>query len=154
MRYYGNVTMTTIWGLCVARFLHLQQYSRRLNLLFLFFSPNILVCWRPKFSNFFNSFHHRVEFRTILEGLRNFWGFEPPKSPPRGKPLPINPCFVSSLTRISVWSSEDNDDFDGENDGDINFWLTMAFIMIYTFIKWVKNNSFLPIHSKRVFCLE
>jgi len=34
MRYYGNVIMTTIWRLCVARFLHLQQYSRRPNLFF------------------------------------------------------------------------------------------------------------------------
>jgi hypothetical protein len=31
----------------------------------------------------FNSFHNRVEFGTILEGLRNFWGgFEHPKLPP------------------------------------------------------------------------
>ena len=37
MRYYGNVMTSTKWRLCVARFLHLQQYSRRLNLLFFFF---------------------------------------------------------------------------------------------------------------------
>jgi len=37
------------------------------------FFLNILVCWRPKFSNF-NSFHNRVEFGTILEGLWNFGG--------------------------------------------------------------------------------
>jgi len=33
----------------------------------------------------FNSFHNRVEFGTILEGLRNFGGgrrFEPPQPPP------------------------------------------------------------------------
>ena len=28
--------------------------------------PNILVCWHPKFSIFFNSFHNRVEFGTIF----------------------------------------------------------------------------------------
>ena len=27
---------------------------------------NILGCWRPKFSNFFNSFQNRIEFGTIL----------------------------------------------------------------------------------------
>jgi len=41
-------------------------------------------------SSIFNSFHNRVEFGTILEGLRNFFlgggGFEHPKSPP-GTPL-------------------------------------------------------------------
>jgi len=43
-------------------------------------------------SAIFNSFHNRVEFGTILEGLRNFRGggvFEPP---PPGKPL-----FVTTL---------------------------------------------------------
>ena len=30
------------------------------------FFPNILVCWRPKFSNSLNSFHNRVEFDTIF----------------------------------------------------------------------------------------
>jgi len=35
-------------------------------------------------SAIFNSFHSRVEDGTILEGLRNFGGFEPhPKHPPR-----------------------------------------------------------------------
>jgi len=35
-------------------------------------------------SAIFNSFHNRVEFGTILDGLRNFggWGFEPPNPPP------------------------------------------------------------------------
>ena len=39
-------------------------------------------------SAIFNSFHNRVEFGTILEGLRNFGGggFEPPKHPV-GTPL-------------------------------------------------------------------
>jgi len=37
----------------------------------------------------FNSLHNRVEFSTILEGLRNFGGVEPPKPPlPLGTPLP------------------------------------------------------------------
>ena len=38
-------------------------------------------------SAIFNSFHNRVEFGTILEGLRNFGGLEPPKPPPLGTPL-------------------------------------------------------------------
>jgi len=33
-------------------------------------------------SAIFNSFHNRVEFGTILEGLRNFGGFEHPNPPP------------------------------------------------------------------------
>ena len=37
MRYYGNVVITTRWWLCVT-ILHLQQYSHRLNLLYIF-------CW-------------------------------------------------------------------------------------------------------------
>ena len=37
-------------------------------------------------SGIFNSFHNRVEFGTILEGLQNFGGFEPPKTP-LGTPL-------------------------------------------------------------------
>ena len=32
-------------------------------------------------STIFNSFHNRVEFGTILEGLRNFGGFEHPNPP-------------------------------------------------------------------------
>jgi len=41
-------------------------------------------------SAIFNSFHSRVEFGMILEGLRNFGGggFEPPKTPSLGTPLP------------------------------------------------------------------
>jgi hypothetical protein len=38
-------------------------------------------------STIFNSFHSRVEFGTILEGFRNFWGggglLKPPNPPPR-----------------------------------------------------------------------
>jgi len=34
-------------------------------------------------SAIFNSFHNRIEFGTILEGLRNFGrGIEPPQTPP------------------------------------------------------------------------
>ena len=40
MRYYGNVMTTTIWRL---RILHLQQYSRRLNLFVCFFLENLAV---------------------------------------------------------------------------------------------------------------
>ena len=50
---------------------------------------NILGCWRPKFSNFLNSFHNRVEFGTI------FWrafgiscgGVKHPKPLPLGTPM-------------------------------------------------------------------
>jgi len=40
-------------------------------------------------SAIFNFFHNRVEFGTILGGLRNFGGgrFEPPTHPPPGTPL-------------------------------------------------------------------
>ena len=39
----------------------------------------------------FNSFHSRVEFVTILEGLQNFggWGVELPNPAPLGTPLLI-----------------------------------------------------------------
>jgi len=49
-------------------------------------------------SAIFNSFHNRVEFGTILEGLRNFWGegFELP--PPLGTPL-------DSGIVVSLWLS-------------------------------------------------
>jgi len=41
MRYYGNVMTTTIWRL---RILHLQQYSRRLNLFVRFlFQTGVIV---------------------------------------------------------------------------------------------------------------
>jgi len=39
-------------------------------------------------SAIFNSFHNRVEFGTILDGLRNFGEFEPqPPHPTLGTPL-------------------------------------------------------------------
>jgi len=79
---------------------------------------------------------------TIGLSLARFWrafgisgGFETPQNP-LGTPLPVNSFSVSLLTRISGWSSEDNDDFDGENNDDnINFWFTMNFIMIYIITK-------------------
>jgi len=37
-------------------------------------------------SSIFNNFHNRVEFEMILEGLRNFGGFET-LTPPLGTPL-------------------------------------------------------------------
>ena len=68
------------------------------------FFPNVLVCWRPKFSNFFNGFHNRVEFGTI------FWrafgiseGVWTPEPHPQGTPLLIakntffEPCIVVYL---------------------------------------------------------
>jgi len=41
-------------------------------------------------SSIFNSFHNRVEFGAILEGLRNFGGggVEPPQTPPRYATFP------------------------------------------------------------------
>jgi len=38
-------------------------------------------------SAIFNIFHNRVEFGTILEGLRNFWEVETTKPHPVGTPL-------------------------------------------------------------------
>jgi len=37
-----------------------------------FFFPEHLGVFASKFQPFFNSFHNRVEFGTILEGLGNF----------------------------------------------------------------------------------
>ena len=62
------------------------------------FFPNILVCWRPKFINFFNSFHNQVEFGTI------FWrafgisggGFEHP-NPPR-----VCHCFLPYISLFII----------------------------------------------------
>jgi len=51
MRYYGNVMTTTRWRLYVI--LHLQQYSRRLNLLYFF-------CARFRF-------HATWKFTPLLE---------------------------------------------------------------------------------------
>jgi len=52
-------------------------------------------------SAIFNSFHNRVEFGTILEGLRNFGvgGVVPPKRPS------VRPCLVL-FTTISVNTSD------------------------------------------------
>ena len=49
--------------------------------------PFFRTSWRPK-SAIFNCFHNRVEFGTILKGLRKFGGggFEHTK-PPLGTPL-------------------------------------------------------------------
>ena len=43
------------------------------------------MCWRPKFSNFFNSFHNQVAFGTIFWrafGISGGRGFEHPKPTP------------------------------------------------------------------------
>ena len=58
-------------------------------------------------NSMFNSFPNRVEFGTILEGLRNFtWGegFEPTKPPP---PL-VRHCTLLLETHglVESWSSE------------------------------------------------
>ena len=55
--------------------------------------PFIRTSWGVGVLNsaMFNSFHNRVEFGTILEGLRNFRGgggvAPPPQTPPLGMPL-------------------------------------------------------------------
>ena len=68
------------------------------------FFPNILGCWHPKFSNFLTVFHIRVEFGTILEGLRNFSeGYLNPQTPPpllgtplySGRDVP-HECFIKA----------------------------------------------------------
>ena len=46
-------------------------------------------------SAIFNSFHNRVEFGTILEGLRNFGGFEHPNPPPPSSGTPLNGKVLS-----------------------------------------------------------
>ena len=60
------------------------------------FFPNILGVFGVLNSLIFNSFHNRVEFGTVLEGLPNFelGGFEPPPPPPT-PPLPI-PRYATS----------------------------------------------------------
>ena len=49
----------------------------------------------------FNSFHNWVEFGTILDSLRNFWGgvFEPPATPP---PLGTPPVQIVDFFYNSV----------------------------------------------------
>ena len=54
----------------------------------------MLGCWCPKFSIFLNSFHNRVEFGTILEGLRN--------PPPLGTPLQLDTRVVGQLTSFAL----------------------------------------------------
>jgi len=55
--------------------------------------PSFQTSWGVGILNsaIFNIFHNEIEFGTILEGLRNFWGFELPKPPP--PPLPPPPTF-------------------------------------------------------------
>ena len=58
------------------------------------FFPNILVCWRPKFSNFLTVFTIGLSLTRFLEGHRNFGGggFEHPNLPPR-----VRHCRVVAL---------------------------------------------------------
>ena len=52
-------------------------------------------------SSVFNSFYNRVEFGTILEGLRNFrGGLNPPNQPPRyatGRTCWVTVCAVPTI---------------------------------------------------------
>ena len=54
-------------------------------------------CVGVGYSAIFNSFHNRVEFGTILEGLQNFGegGCEPPKSPPSVRNCPNDRIKIS-----------------------------------------------------------
>jgi len=70
--------------------------SFRILLLF----PNILGFWRPRFSKF-NSFHSRVEFGTILEGLRNFGGGGLNTQTPLGMPLLPCPIFPKEPNKMN-----------------------------------------------------
>jgi len=47
--------------------------------------PSFRTCWGVGVLNsaIFNSFHNRIEFGTILEGLRNFGGGGAPPKPPQ-----------------------------------------------------------------------
>ena len=64
-------------------------------------------------SAIFNSFHSRVEFGTILEGLSEFRGvgLEPPKPPPLGTPLMTATLRFTLLLRkktrsCDIWDSQ------------------------------------------------
>ena len=82
--------MTTTNLFAIANVKQLRTYIV-LEFYCLFFL-NILVCWHPKFSNFFNNFHSWVEFGTI------FWrafgisggGLNTPTPPPPS----VRPCSV------------------------------------------------------------
>ena len=52
-------------------------------------------------SAIFNGFHNRVEFGTILEGLRNFGELKPPSL---GTPPTMCPFFIKT-TKILIWGS-------------------------------------------------
>jgi len=65
--------------------------------------PFFLTSWGVSILNLaiFNSFHNRVEFGTILEGLRNFrGGLNPPNQPPRyatGRTCWVTVCAVPTI---------------------------------------------------------
>jgi len=63
--------------------------------------PFFRTSWSVGFLNstIFNSFHKRVEFGTILEGLRNFGagGLNPPYPPLLGTPLVVTISMFSLM---------------------------------------------------------
>jgi len=63
------------------------------------------ISWGVCFLNsaIFNSFHNRVEFGTILEGLRNFEGegLNTPNPPPLGTPLSGSTNVLQNYDYIS-----------------------------------------------------
>jgi len=55
----------------------------------------------------FNSFRNRVEFGTILEGLRNFGEFEPPQPPPPvSTPLVVIQPVVVKLQVVTLYMGQ------------------------------------------------
>jgi len=57
-------------------------------------------------STIFNSFHNRVEFGTILEGLRNFGGGGTPKPPPRYATAYTGICKLNARARFFCRGTE------------------------------------------------
>ena len=87
-------------------------------------------------SAIFNSFHNRVEFGMILEGLQNFGGgFEPP-NPPR---------YATAVLHVFVWSQLNTTD---ESTGRHNLQLRILISeMINLLIQ--TDNTFLSSHFYR-----
>ena len=68
-------------------------------------------------SSIFNIFHNRVEFGTILEGLRNFGGSLNPQTPPRyTTDLWLGIRGVESGKYLSKMIRFCQDDDDGDDD--------------------------------------
>jgi len=102
-------------------------------------------------SAIFNSFHNRIEFGTILEGLRNFGGggLNPPKPPSirhwhyvRSRPLlhkslhsfchhPIFPCYIVWTTNSQVQSSSWDADCSSHAKEFLRIYRSQRFIIMF-----------------------